>query len=38
MEKEQEIIYDMETKKKGLTAEDLRVLLGKWQERLEMSD
>mgnify|MGYP001586367361 CR=1 FL=1 len=38
MGKEQEIIYEMEAKKKGLTAEELRVLLGKWQERLEMSD
>src|SRR3989344_421403 len=38
MEKEQEIIYGMGAEKKGLSLEDLRVLVGKWQKKLKMAD
>ena len=38
MEKGQEIIYGMEAGKKGLSVEDLRSLMDKWQKNLEMKD
>ena len=37
MENEKEIIYDVKDKK-GLSQDELDILLKKWQEKLEMKD
>jgi hypothetical protein len=37
MENEKEIIYDVK-EKKGLSQDELNILLKKWQEKLEMKD
>jgi hypothetical protein len=38
MEKEREVIYGREAEKRGLSVEELQVLMDKWQKHLVMTD